>query len=722
MTAMILSVAFAKPSLAVDKSWNAGNGNWTTAGNWSPMGVPGSNGVVRIGNLAGVQDSTVNGANAPFVPDAIEISDGMTLDTGGTEFVGFDLLVTIEGGDSRMIVRPHAGINQYDFMGEMHIGAGSTLELTNNVPIRLYPGSYSWGRIEGWGEVQVTSTTPFSNNGVINPGNGSLRFEQIWNGDLQPFDLDGTAEFGQVWLNVPYSILEITAGGLADPFDGVINLVPGALLTMNVEDGWQIASGGVLNAVGGVAIGASQINGDDLTFGGSMTIGDDGSLRVLSDATVEATATHWLLPGSRLEYDGTTNVNDGFFYVFSESTLDFDGPLTIRGGEFHTPTTDPADGVVNFNGSTTWNGSVGMVEIVGVARQMGNAFVSGPTVINAVAFDMDGDGDTLWTVWNDLTINADGLQPDGSDTFYGTINVANANLGRLTVDIEPEHADFHMHGEMNLFGHPAVYHTRYAGDTLQLHGDLNVSGKVAVSAYIWAYEGALNVANASATLRLDGGCIIGLDCAISGDGEIRVAPGAPLSALFPHAEFGGVGLLNEGQMGVPGFANVDRFQQTANGAWRVYLRGYDAEDNDHLGVTGGDAILDGALEVELFQFMPVVGDEFTILTASGNVIGTFDNDPTTGCHDGQSYQWTVLYGAHTVTLRLESIELLPGDMNCDCQVNGLDIQPFVFAVLDPGTFSSAFPGCDILHGDINADGGVNFDDCAPFVQLLLGTP
>lgn len=699
----LASLAAVAVSQAADRSWNTGNGTWVTPGAWSPAGVPGVNDTVRIGNLPGVQDTTVNAAGANFVPDAIEISDGMTLDTGGTEFVGFDLLVTISGGDSRFIVRPHAGVNEYDFIGEVHINPGATMELTNNVPIQLFWDSHSWGRIEGWGEVRVNSFTPFNNNGVINPASGGLRFEQGWPGNHPDFDLDGSAEFGQVWLDVPYSTLEITAGALTDPFDGVINMAPGALLTMHIEDDWQIASGGVLNAVGGDAIGASQINGDDLTFGGSMTIGDDGSLRILSDATVEATATHWLLPGSRLEYDGATTVNDGFFFAFSESTFDFDGQLTVRGGEFQTPSTDPADGVVNFNGSTIWNGS-GPVEITGVARQMGSGFVNGPMVINADVFDMDGDGDTPWTVWNDLTINADGLQPDGSDTFDGVIDVA-AAAGRLTVNIEPEHADFEMNGEMNLIGHPAVYHTRYAGDTLQLHGELNASGKVAVDAYVWAYEGAINIANADATLRLHGGCIIGVDCAISGAGEIRVAAGAPLKALFPNTDFGGVGLVNDGMMGVPGQTSVDRFEQTANGVWGIYLRGYEPEDNDHLQVTHGDATLDGKLEVDFFLFEPVVGDEFTILNVAGDLGGMFDENPS-NIHEGRRYDWSVLYGRQSVRLRLQSITDCPlGDLDND---GDIDVDDLAVLLSRFGTVGGATWGM----GDVDDDDDVDLQDLA----------
>lgn len=723
MAAAVLVLSGAHSTHAAIKSWNTGNGNWTSAANWSPAGVPGSNDVVRIGNHAGAQNATVNAVNAPFIPDEIEITDGMTLDAGGTEFVGFDLLVSIDDG-ARMIVRPHAGINQYDFIGEMHIGESATLELTNNVPIQLFWDSMNAGTIKGWGEILVNSQTPFNNSGVINPGNNMLKIDQGWSGNFLPFDLDGSSEDGQVLLNVPYSILELNAGSLTDPFTGEINMVPGTLLTMNVEDGWFVDLGGMIDVDGGAAVGASQINGDDLTLAGYMLVGNAGHLRVLADATLEYGANNWVYSYCHQEWDGATIVNDGWIAAAIHGTIDFDGPTTVRGGHFQSASSDPAQGVVNLNGSTTWNGS-GPVEITGITRQMGNAFVNGPMVINGdpgAVFDMDGDGDTQWTIWNDLTINADlAAAPDAYDTFTGTLNIA-STAGKLTMNVQPAYWDFHMSGVMNLIGHPAVYHTRYAGDTLTLHGQLNASGKVASAGYIWAYEGAINVTDPGATLRLDGGCIIGLDCAINGDGEIRVNPGAPLKALFPNANFHGVGLRNEGRMGVPGQSFVDRFQQTEGGTWGVFLRGYDADDNDHLSVTDGDAALDGVLEVDLFMFSPVVGDEFTILTATGNVTGAFDSIVNNGCDAGQSYQWSVLYGQHTVTLRLDAINLLPGDMNCDCTVNGLDIQRFVNAVLDPVAYALDNPGCSVLHADVNADGIVNQADCNPFMQLLLGAP
>jgi hypothetical protein len=717
---LLLCISLANPGLAAIKSWNAGSGNWTTAGNWSPAGVPGAADTVRIGNLAGVQDTVVNAAGAPFIPDAIEISDGMTLDTGGTEFVGSGLLVSISGGDSRMIVRPHAGMNLYDFSGKVEVGAGAHLELSNNVPIRLYWDSYSYGRIEGWGQVSVHSLTPFNNSGVINPGNNGMRMEQVWNTDLQPIDLDGTLDFGQVWLNVPFSTFELNASSLADPFDGAISMVSGALLTMNVEDGWRVDSGGVINVNGAIANAAAQINGDDLTLAGTVNVaGDAGRLRVLSDATVEDSAATYVFAGNRLEFDGATTVNGGWFRVYDGATLDFDGPTTVRGGDFII--NSDAGGLVNFNGATTWNGS-GPVEITGITRQMGNAFVNGPMVINGDVFDMDGEGDTVWTIWNDLTIDVDSIQADGDGPFMGTINVANGTLGRLTVWLPVSDHRFEMGGEMNLFGHPSVWSTRYDGTTLDLRGDLNVNGLVGFSGYLRAIDGAIDIGAASAVLRLDAGGLITSGCAFSGAGELRINS----DVLFAEADLAGVGLANEGTLQVAYAASVNRYRCEPDAHWIVSMRGYDAGVNyDQLRVSG-DAQLDGTVEVEFFHvlpggelFAPEIGDEFTILTAVGNVTGTFDSVKTT-CADGTVYGWSVLYGPHDVRLRLDTIGLRAGDMNCDCRVDFFDIDPFLLALFDQAAYAAQFPGCDVMHADVNADGNVDFFDIDAFLAALFG--
>ncbi len=61
-----------------------------------------------------------------------------------------------------------------------------------------------------------------------------------------------------------------------------------------------------------------------------------------------------------------------------------------------------------------------------------------------------------------------------------------------------------------------------------------------------------------------------------------------------------------------------------------------------------------------------------------------------------------------------------GDMNCDGKVNGLDIQAFVQALLNPAGYSAAYPGCDINNGDMNHDAAVSTTDAPLFAHAVLG--
>ena len=72
-----------------------------------------------------------------------------------------------------------------------------------------------------------------------------------------------------------------------------------------------------------------------------------------------------------------------------------------------------------------------------------------------------------------------------------------------------------------------------------------------------------------------------------------------------------------------------------------------------------------------------------------------------------------------VTAALRPTYLATGDLNCDCRVNGLDVQSFVLALLDPSAYATVHPQCNRLLGDLNADSSVNEADVAPFVALIL---
>lgn len=61
----------------------------------------------------------------------------------------------------------------------------------------------------------------------------------------------------------------------------------------------------------------------------------------------------------------------------------------------------------------------------------------------------------------------------------------------------------------------------------------------------------------------------------------------------------------------------------------------------------------------------------------------------------------------------------PGDLNCDGNVDGLDVEGFVSALLDAAAYTASRPDCGYFHADVNGDEVVNTLDVSPFIHLLL---
>ncbi len=60
-----------------------------------------------------------------------------------------------------------------------------------------------------------------------------------------------------------------------------------------------------------------------------------------------------------------------------------------------------------------------------------------------------------------------------------------------------------------------------------------------------------------------------------------------------------------------------------------------------------------------------------------------------------------------------------GDANCDSLRNGLDIAPFVLAILDPAGYQAAHPGCPPANADLDCDLTVDAEDVALFVECMV---
>ena len=68
----------------------------------------------------------------------------------------------------------------------------------------------------------------------------------------------------------------------------------------------------------------------------------------------------------------------------------------------------------------------------------------------------------------------------------------------------------------------------------------------------------------------------------------------------------------------------------------------------------------------------------------------------------------------------EFLESICGDMNCDGELNGLDVGPFTLALIDPAAYEAMFAGCALGTADVNHDGTVDGGDVQGFMEMLLG--
>lgn len=60
-----------------------------------------------------------------------------------------------------------------------------------------------------------------------------------------------------------------------------------------------------------------------------------------------------------------------------------------------------------------------------------------------------------------------------------------------------------------------------------------------------------------------------------------------------------------------------------------------------------------------------------------------------------------------------------GDMNCDTEVDMLDVAPFALALIDAPAYDASFAPCDVRRADMNCDRRVDALDVQGFVNALI---
>ncbi len=197
------------PAHAQFKDWLGGSGNWSSAGSWTPLGVPQAFEIARIGTF------TADGFVSLDVSDTVAglvVTNGMTFSTGGN-LLAVNGPVAVSGLNdlpgplfARSIYRVQNGANGTDSHADsVSISDQAWVELTGGAVFRVDDSMSiaSTASLRGRGTVNFMSdagTDALVNGGTIVPSGGDLVIVQFGDALL---DLDGASGTGRLLLDSP---------------------------------------------------------------------------------------------------------------------------------------------------------------------------------------------------------------------------------------------------------------------------------------------------------------------------------------------------------------------------------------------------------------------------------------------------------------------------------------------------------------------------------------
>jgi fibronectin-binding autotransporter adhesin len=321
-------------SCSVTWTGNAGNGAWSTAGNWSPRKVPGPTSDVCIPIL-----TTADATATPSISvRSIQVAEGGSLLFGSgkvsiaTSLInpgGITLFGTTLSAGSIDLPSP-GGIDSYDnssitspafsnAAGTVSVGAGGRLRLTDN-PVQLQNGNLSGGN---W----------LVSGGVL-----------IFPSDISQITTQGTVAFGTVVsIDGTGSAVEDASGhnALATLTSigstAVLALFDGASLTVAQD----LTSQGIVDVSGSLTVSGryTQASGATTNMGGSLSA---------TSVSVE--------PGSTLGGSGTVASS-----VTNNGNVAPQGSLTVTGNYTQTSSAALAEqfgSTLHVNSSATLSGAL----------------------------------------------------------------------------------------------------------------------------------------------------------------------------------------------------------------------------------------------------------------------------------------------------------------------------------------------------------------------------
>lgn len=354
---MALHVLGGQPSFAVQE-WNnsatgAGAGNWFSAANWSPNGIPNSTQAASINNSGEAQAT----AGGPITALQIDVGKNGGLGMLTTSNVNFEVATSLDVGD----------VEATFAVGNVNFVSDGTATITD-------ASSLEFG-LSGVGDVNVGQTS--AGLGATAEGMGQLTVERI--GDWQ---LAGDLDVGQTSGNGTATgmgtavIRDITGAlGMTGDLDvGQTSGTAGSLNsghgTLTLEDVAQLQIGADLDVGQSTGEGQSSAVADAFVSNANVTIGDSldvAKVRALNSAFNSSTATTTVFESDMSVGFGAANL--GSIEIARVLTTE-----SARGVGIGTLTLDQVDALVandviigelalgGINSNSSANGTLRMID------------------------------------------------------------------------------------------------------------------------------------------------------------------------------------------------------------------------------------------------------------------------------------------------------------------------------------------------------------------------
>ncbi len=455
------------------ESWNAGSGNWATAGNWFASSLPGvferaviqgngtANGIVTVNTTGNTAESVALGGNGPAAGEQLNITSGAGLNIQDTIFVGYqnNAALNISGG-TVSAGNVQLGNTFYNSAGTLATNYTGTLSLTGGtlqagevVQGAGTPGAWNSGAAWTWsggtleaGSLGLLVSAPAtlgSAGGILNTNRVSTTISGTLSGAGTltvngggTATLAGTNTFTGVTRisGATLAVGTFTNGGVTGPLGQATNAQSNIIL-----------DGGTLMYVGSTATGTDRLfditaNGGTLNASGSSTLNFTSNAVLFPTAAANVTLTltgtngghnyfnpalgdptgHttsvvmagtglWDLSGAGKTYSGNTTVQTGTLQTFGSNILSPYSTVVVDGGA-----------TLDFHGSSqTMNALSGAGSVTNNFAATGNTLTVGQN---------NGSG-TFTGVLGNGTLNLI-KSGTGTEIFTGS----NAYIGTTTVN------------------------------------------------------------------------------------------------------------------------------------------------------------------------------------------------------------------------------------------------------------------------------------------------